>query len=45
VDHFVNRLADLYFDVVSLADNTNVNAAKLTQKIERWLGLLAHGQP
>ncbi len=33
MDHFVNRLANLYFDIVSLADNTNVNAAQLAQQI------------
>ena len=45
MDHFVNRLADLDFDIVSLADNTNVDTTQLTQKIEWWLRLLAHGQP
>ena len=44
MDHFVNRLADLHFDIVSLADNSNVDPTQLAQQIEWRLRLLAQGQ-
>ena len=45
MDHFVDRLANLDFDIVSLADNANVDAAQLTQQIQRRLWLLPQRQP
>ena len=45
VDHLVYGIADLHLDIISLADNTNVDPTQLTQQIQWRLRLLAQRQP
>jgi len=44
VDHLVHGIADLHLDIISLADNADIDPSQLTQKIQRGLGFLAQSQ-
>jgi hypothetical protein len=45
VDHLVHGFADLHLDIISLANNTDIDPTQLTQQIKWWLWLLTQSQP
>ncbi len=41
----MHRIADLQLDIISLADNADIDPAQLAQQVQRRLRLLAQRQP